>query len=424
MRKAVIFIIAIILFYSCNKEQDLNNLNHNLPIININIDERYLWDPDSGLYVVGYNGISYETCPFVANYNQKWEYPSKISYTLNNKIAFEDSVGLRIKGTCSRGNSMKSFGIYWRKKYGNRNLLYPIFNEKPIAEYKRLFLRNSGNDFGKSHIKDASIIQIIKDYANVEFQDYQPCVLYLNDEYWGIYNIRDMITPHHFENHYNIDNDKVDLLEGSELSPQADDGVIEDYMSEVVNFLQHNNISLDANYQSISERIDIDSYIDYIIVETYISNGDWPDNNAKWWRDNTSSNHRKWKWIIADTDLAFKIENVNKVWIGSLYGKSNDSEKEDGFFIFNKLIRNNHFKEIFLNRYLFFVDTVFEKERVENIFKQIQSKIELEYPNHQKKWNLLSIKEWNKEIEDMIGFNNTRHDKMKLIINELLNEKR
>ena len=121
--------------------------------------------------------------------------------------------------------------------------------------------------------------------------------------------------------------------------------------------------------------------------------------------------------------LKFGINNVNKVWIGNLYGEPYDPRKEDGFFIFNNLIRNDHFKEIFLNRYLFFIDTVFEKNRVNDMIKNIQYGIESEYPNHRKKWHLLSMNEWNKEIEDMIKFNNLRHDKMKEIINELLHEK-
>ena len=105
-----------------------------------------------------------------------------------------------------------------------------------------------------------------------------------------------------------------------------------------------------------------------------------------------------------------------------MYGDSYDDTKEGGFFIFNNLIKNSAFKKNFLERYLFFIETVFEKRRVESIILSNKARIEREYNTHHLKWNTLNLYQWSKSIDKMIQFNNMRNDKMKSIIKSLQSE--
>tara|TARA_B100000902_G_scaffold13304_1_gene16191 strand:+ start:5311 stop:6546 length:1236 start_codon:yes stop_codon:yes gene_type:complete len=409
MKKHLLILICLsVLFITCKKESIFLSDKGTLPIIKITLEEKYLWSPDSGIYLL-------DDC------FEKWEFPAIIEYSENEKTIFNDSIGLRIKGEASRGKSMKSFGVYWREKYGKKKLEYQVFPNTITSDFKRLFLRNSGNDFGKTHIKDASISMIYKDYANVEFQEYKPCVLYLNNEYWGIYNIREMMTPHHFDYHFNVNNNEVDLLERSELVPEIDNGSNEQWL-DIINFIQNNDLSDNDNYNILYDMIDIDSYIDYIIIQTYICNTDWPINNVKWWRERTSVDYTKWRWIVFDTDRAFEKNNIGQVWLGDLYGNYYNENKKEGFYVFNNLINNSEFKIKFLERYLFFINTVFDKKRVENIILNNKERIKIEYSNHQIKWNTLDNNQWSESIDEMIEFNNKRNDIMKEIIKNLQDE--
>lgn len=191
-------------------------------------------------------------------------------------------------------------------------------------------------------------------------------------------------------------------------------------MNEVINFLKENDLSESDNYIRLNNLIDIDSYIDYIIIQTYICNTDWPNGNSKWWRDKTSLTNSKWRWIVFDTDWSLKgKDNIDQVWIGDLYGNYLDKRKNEGFYLFNNLINNKEFKKRFLNRYMFFLDNVFEEKRFENIVLLNKSKIELEYENSQRRWNTLSENNWSKAISEMIEFNTERNKKMEKIITEL-----
>jgi hypothetical protein len=417
---------SAILLNSCERGNELIHYDHELPVVEIDIDEKYLWSPDSGLYIIGSNGIP-TGCnnSFSANYNLDWEFPALVRFIPSGKEfpAFEEQVGFRIKGNCSRGKAMKSIGLYWRSKYGNSSLQYPLFPGSNTDQFKRILLRNSGTDFGLTHLKDAAVIQIFKDYARVDYQAYSPAVLYLNGEYWGIHNIREMKTPHHFMFHFNVDDELVDILEGSPLSPEIDDGSSDAFLSEVIDFIENNDIAVTENYLTISERIDIENFIDYMIIETYVGNRDWPVTNTKWWRENREDGqYYKWRWIAYDHDVAFNSRYVEDIWIGDLYGEPHDPDKNPGFLIFNNLIKNDAFTKEFLSRYLFFIETVFDPDRVERIIMGMKKDLQEEYPRHQEKWHTLPVRRWESSIDNIISVNRERNEIMKEIIYALYEE--
>jgi len=427
--KFALFLCCTVILGACEKEDLTIRKSHHLPVFEIEIDTKYLWSPDSGLFVIGTNGVlGVEGCTgsFPANYNQKWEYPALVRYFPEGDElpVFEEQVGFRIKGNCSsRIKAMKSIGLYWRNEYGNSAIEYPFFPDAKTNTFKRLLFRNSGNDFGLTQLKDAAVIQIFRDYARVDYQEYRPTVLYLNGEYWGIHNLREMITPHHFRFNYNVDDDLVDLLEDSPLDPVVDDGSSEAFLREVIDYIKTHDLADTESYNVVSERIDIGNFIDYMIIETYVGNVDWPVTNSRWWRENRDGGQfYKWRWVAYDHDVAFRRENLKAVWIGDLYGEPYQSGKNDGFFIFNNLIHNEAFKQEFLSRYLFFIDTVFNPDRVEQIVLEMKENLREEYPRHQKKWDTLPMWRWESSADEIISVNRKRNKMMKEIITSLYEE--
>ena len=318
---------------------------------------------------------------------------------------------------------MKSWGFYFRGEYGNNFLEYPVFQNRDESTYKRLMARSSGNDFGNTQILDISTVSIIRGHVDFEYQEYKQCVLYLNGSYWGIYNIREMLTKHYFEQYFGFPKENIDFLEGSELNPIADDGNVNSYNNNVLSFIENNDLSVQENYNFIANIIDISSYIDYIIVNTYIGNRDWPNTNIKWWKDRTSS-ISKWRWAMFDTDMSFQLGNKEYIWIGDLIGQPfpeyDPGAISGSFFIFNNLIKNDEFKERFLNRYLYLIENTFNKERVESLILENKNRIYTEYDNFHLKWPGTKNKtEWEKSVEDIIKFNNFRHDYLKNLIQQL-----
>ena len=76
-----------------------------------------------------------------------------------------------------------------------------------------------------------------------------------------------------------------------------------DNYNELVNYIELNDLSLIENYNYIETKIDIDEIINYQILQFYIDNNDWPQNNYKLWRSNIENG--KWRWILFDPDCGF-----------------------------------------------------------------------------------------------------------------------
>ena len=75
-----------------------------------------------------------------------------------------------------------------------------------------------------------------------------------------------------------------------------------------------------------------------------------------------------------------------------------------------------------MDRYLYFIEHVFDQNRVESMIRQTKNTIDAEYSNFHAKWNVLNQSQWENEIQKMISFNTQRHQIMKSVITHLRNE--
>ena len=79
------------------------------------------------------------------------------------------------------------------------------------SEFQSFILRNSGQDWLRSSVKDAALTSLLKG-TGLDYQSYRPVVAYINGEYWGIYNMREKVNEHFIASKHNLDSDDIDLL--------------------------------------------------------------------------------------------------------------------------------------------------------------------------------------------------------------------
>ncbi len=276
------------------------NSNHTLPVISVSTSPENFWDPDSGIYVMG-DGANPEFPHFGANFWKDWEKPAFVEYfDENGNKGFEQSCGIKIFGVYSRGYPQKSLSVFFKAKYGDSKLRYNLFPDFKINEFSSFLLRNSGNDFISTMLRDGFMQTLVED-LDIDKQKYRPAVVYLNGEYWGIHNIREKINKEYIASHHELDPQAIDLLE---FKNEVIEGSNEDYLA-MLNYLETHDLSDKINYLYVISQIDKTSYIDYNLSQIYFDNRDWPGNNIKYWK--SQGLFGKWRWIMHDTDFGFGI---------------------------------------------------------------------------------------------------------------------
>jgi len=360
-----------------------------LPVISISTDEKYLFDDEIGIYTIGTNGAPTPGCskgPQIANYFQDWKRPANIEYFSTNKeLKFSQEVDIKISGSCSPILAQKSLSIKADSKYGEKSIKYKLFPHKNITKFKGFKLRSASQDWEGTMLRDAFMQQVIKDDMDVDYQDYQPCIVFINGKYWGIHNIREKKNEDFLaENHPEIDPDKVDILKDRGGISEGSDKKYR----ELISYIEDHSLSDDDNYNEVTSKMDIENYIDYIIAETYFANTDWPYTNVRFYRD---QNGGKWRWILEDLDLGLGGpwgDDIETNMLEMLTDTSNITYQNPTWstFLFRSLLQNSNFKNRFKTKYRNYLNHTFETDRVINILNSLSDIISPEMQRHANRW--------------------------------------
>ena len=364
------------------------NENTTLPIISLSTDDKNLFDDYFGIYTIGRNGAQAPGCEGVqiANFYQKWARPVNIEYYDTNKnLGFSMEADMKISGSCSRVIPQKSLKFSAKSKYEKDTISYKLFPHKNIDKFDGFKLKSAGQDWYNALLRDAFMQQVIKDDLDVEYQDYQPVVVFINGKYWGIHNLREKKNEDFLaENHPTVDAKKVDLLEDN---MGVNEGSNENYQ-ELITFISNHTLSNDDNYNTVASMMDIENYIDYIIANTYFANDDWPYTNVRYWRE--SKHSPKWRWIIEDLDLGLgswgdPIEQ-NMLELLTQVDSNNFRNPNWSTFLFRSLLENSNFKSRFKQKYTNYLNSTFQTNRVISILDSITAKIRPEIARHTIRW--------------------------------------
>ena len=359
-----------------------------LPVVSLTTHPDNLWDFNTGIYVFGPNA-TYEEPYYGANFHQDWERPVHVElYWTDGSKRLDQDAGIQIAGAWSRSNEQKSFSLHARSAYGKKYFEAKLFDELDITKFKAFVLRDSGNDFGSTHFRDAMITHLVAN-NNVDIQAYQPAVVYLNGEYWGILNMREKLNEYYIESHYpHVDHDKVDILVGKGDGVTASEGDLTDYTA-MMDFITSHDMADDANYQQVAAQIDIDEYIEYLVTEIYGGNDDWPHNNVKLWK--SKKNGGRWRWLLYDTDQSYNIWNRDEdkpnydklATCLSEKGKNGDTWSN---VLLRNLVKNTTFRNELANRFADRMNCEFLPSNISHLIDSLFNNIKDEMRYHVYLW--------------------------------------
>jgi len=402
---------------------------YTIPIVSISLDEEHFFDYENGIYVAGKDfddwRLENPTSDALwsnANYKRSGDETEKkahFSFFENGNEIINQNIGLRIHGGFTRISPNKSLRLYARSEYGSSTFNHTFFEDSSYSSFKRLILRNSGNDVSSTYFRDA-FIQRTVNHLNFDTQAYQPTITFLNGEYWGILNMRERFDRHYFERVYNIADGDLDFLEYNGFLVQEGDY---EHYAAMLGFIENNNLNHVANYNYVATQMDTENYTDHFIANIYARNTDWPHNNIEFWRKRTEQyepnapygQDGRWRWVLKDTDFGFGGDGGpesyvhNTLAFATSTGGDVNTNPEWSTLILRKLLENTAFKNNFINRFADLLNTTYLPERVIGIINEMKSGIEAEIQEHRFRWSTIgSMEQWQSNIDVMIEFSNER----------------
>lgn len=357
---------------------------HTLPVVSLVTEPANLWDERRGIYVKGPNAA--DKAPFAgANFWRNWERPVHVEFfEPDGRLGFAQNMGMKIHGGHSRAAAQKSLALFARQRYGKGTLRYPVFPDLGFERFEALVLRNSGNDWGQTMLRDALATRL-GGAIGLDVQAYRPAVVYINGAYWGLHNIREKINEHFLASHHAVDPDSLELLETGG-DPIIGSGAA---YRDMVNFARWHPLSHPGNYARMRAQMDLDNFRDYQIVEMYAGNTDWPGGNVKFWRPLRPGG--RWRWLLFDLDFGFG-RFPRATYRHDTLAMATATDGPDypnppwSTRLLHALLENEGFRRGFINRFADLLNTELAGTRVIATLDSMQSLIEPEMEAHTARW--------------------------------------
>ncbi len=380
-----------------------------LPVVSVATDRQGLFDEEVGIYVQG-------TEPTQPNYSQRgpeWERPGHLEvFEPEEGRVLAHGIGIRIHGDLSRRFPQKTLRVYARNAYGPRTLEHRFFHTKDQEVYRRLLLRNAGNDWGYAHIRDATLQGLVHHFP-MESQHSRPAVLYLNGEYWGIHRFRDRLDRHHLEAHHGIPADEIAILGGWDSGVHTGTEEDREHYLAFLGALQAGDLD---SLAAVDAHMEVTSFIDYTITQWYAGNRDWPQKNSRWWRYTGSEptldpgpRDGRWCWLLFDVDVSFAFGNSHVAFDPADWLLVETGGRPPSRFLYWSLFDLEDFREAFLQRLAVHLETTFHPDRVVPHIEANYDRIGAEMPIHAHRWTKpLSEAHWWNSQNTLVSFAEAR----------------
>jgi hypothetical protein len=232
----------------------------------------------------------------------EWERPTSLELINSDGAAgFQADAGVRIQGVSSRSHAAtkkKSFRLSFRREYGPTKLEFPLFGSDAADRFDTIVLRNLYND-GWQWQSAGVRAQYVRDewlraaqLAMGQVGSHGTFVhLYINGHYWGIYNAVERPDASFLATYFGGDKDEWDALntgdpvDGSQAAWQTllelakDVATAEPEVSNAAYQRLLGNHPDGTKDPALEPLLDVDNMIDYLLVNFYTGNTDWPTRN-------------------------------------------------------------------------------------------------------------------------------------------------
>ncbi len=384
--KNTLYILPLLLIWTCSSFNEPDQINTvetpflevetKLPVINIIVDEadfaEILEKPDEELEID-------------ASFNL---------YRDQELVIENEAIEMEIKGGYSIRYPLKTLGIKFEDKYDNsdRSLINPelILPHHNLDKIKAIRLRNSGSDFENTMLKDMSITQLaIQAGLDLDLTYGEASLVYVNDRFYGLLNIRTEGNTNGMAGLNDVKKGDITLAKITTHELIKKDGDF-DRIDDLVEAIEEKDIDY------LKTEIDLNSFIDYMIFESYLGNTDWPHNNSRFY----AIKDGKFRFVLFDLDKVAWLK-MDKSPFTIIEDKNKKNVLSD---LFLALYNDETFKQDFDERYRTLLqsgDISIDQLRpiVNENSNRISSEIQVQIDKYKSPGSLI---EWNIELDKLL----------------------
>lgn len=379
------------------------NESHTLPVFSFSGDELFILFGGSQIETIGAyefydeNGVFIDAAvgDFDKHGNDSWSYPQR------------------------------GVDFVARDEYGyNDELRHKFFATSDRSSFQRLMVKAAANDNypfedGGAHIRDSyiqSLSQLIG--LNMDERSSTSVIVYVNGEYWGVYDLREKVDDNHFTDFYYNQPRKykgseeyIQFLKtwGGTEAKYGEQRAIEDW-AWLRYFINSHNMGDPEYFAVVDSLLDMESFIDHFVFNSYVVSRDWLNYNTGWWRGlHPDGEARKWRYILWDTEAALGHFhnytgipditayaapcNVENITVGDGHAQS-----------LKKLItENEQVWTHYVNRYNDLLNTHLSYENAIHVLDSMIAVIEPEMPRQIERWGG-NMATWEQNVQAIRDF--------------------
>ena len=350
--------------------------------IDLYVDPDLLWNNETGILAEGDNVVKEPgKLPFKNTVYRKMKdsgitVEGEIVYqTSQRAVLFRDPVRLQLSGDYSLDMPQKSFQI----DAADGSFDFPLFDDRPASSYPSILLRNSGNDSMFTRVVDGVQHRLIDKYTDTGLltQAWRPVNVYLNDEYWGIYNMRETVDGHTICRHEQLPDETADNITILTVSGRALQGTNNEFKELRKKIAQISPADNPEDLAYLEQEIDINSFLDWLTVEMYFGNSDIGHGVIY------KVPGGKWKCLIQDLDYGLYNSGFNSV--KSYLKASGMGDQKIYNTVFLKILDVEKYRDLFFTK----LGNLFRSLTTENMWKELDACIawiEPDMKNHVDRW--------------------------------------
>ena len=353
-----------------------------------------------------------------------------LEYFESNGILVDETMGDFDKhGNDSWAYNQRGIDFISRDDHGyKRRLEYPFFNTSNRINYKRLILKAAGSDNyphqeGGAHFRDV-FAQKLSEVSNLELDERRSSFvsLFVNGQYWGVYDLREKVDDNQYTDYYYdqdyIYRDSDDYIQyiktWGATNPEFGNQPAITAWDTLMSYVQNNNMAIQANYDYVNSQLNIDSLIDYFVINSYLVNRDWLNWNTSWWRGtNPAGGAQKWRYVLWDMDgilghytnytgIPDSTADANPCQVENLQVGVGHAQTIEKLITENPIIRQRY-----ITRYADLLNTHFSCESVSELFESIVAELTPEMPRQIQRWGG-NMATWLNNVQVARDFLNTR----------------